>query len=469
MKIIRLKYVIVWLLGCVSMFAQTKKLDKTFKTNSNVTLTIDATHTNIEVEHWDKNQVQVQAFMELKGEGKEVVERALKNWKVQTSASEKEVVVRSTGGMSLNGNMNMAALESSLAKLPEIISPIQEMMGPMLESISGNPLPPEFYENMGNLHFDYEAYRRDGDKYIEKFEKKIEKNFGEDFEKAMEEWASKFEKDSAVWKNKVIVIDGFGEKFEKDMEAWGEEFGKSMEAWGEQFGKDMEKWAENFEKQVEGKYKKSEGKTIIIRADDLKPKKTIKIKIPKNGQVRLNVRHGDVKLTGNVKNLTGQLAHGSLQANMVSGERTDLQVAYTPLKVKQWNYGVLKASYIQDLTIDKAVSIKLTSNSSDVVIRELVDHGILRGTFGELVINKLSNDFKSLDIILENSDLTLDLPESAYSFQYSGTKSRVRFPQSLKLKSSTSYDTQKLNGFNQNKNANASISINASFSDVLLK
>lgn len=469
MKIIKLNYLLVWLLSCASVFAQTKKLDKTLKTNADVTLNIDATHTNVEVEHWNRNEVQVQAFMELKGAEKEEMDKALKNWSVQVSGNGKVVEIKSSGGLIFNGNIDMTAFEGSLSKLPEIISPIQEMMGPLLESISGNPLPPEFYENMGDLHFDYEAYRKDGDKYLEKFEKKIEKNFGEDFEKAMEEWASKFEEDSAIWKNKVVVMNGFGEKFEKDMEAWGEEFGKSMEAWGEQFGKDMEAWARNLEKEVETKYKKSDGKTIVLRGHDMKAKKTIKIKMPKNGQVKLHVRHGDVKMEGDVKNLRGDLAHGTFTANTISGEKTDLKVAYTPLKVKQWNYGMLKASYVQDLNIDKAVSIKLTSNSSDVAIKELTEQGILRGNFGELVIDKLGNDFKSLDIVLENSDLKLDLPEVAYTFQYTGTKSKVKFPESLKLKSSKSYDTQKLNGFNQSKNAEASISIGANFSDVLLK
>ena len=469
MKIIRLNYLIVWLLCCTTMFAQTKKLDRTYKTNADVILNIDAAHTNIVVEHWDKNEVELQAIMEFQGGEKKEMNEALKNWSLQVSGNANEVTVQSSGGMTWNGNLNMAALQGPLSKLPEIISPIQEMMGPLLESISGNPLPPEFYENMGDLHFDYEAYRKDGDKYLEKFEKKIEKNFGKDFEKSMEEWASKLEKDTAIWKNRMIVMNGFDEKFEKDMEAWGEEFGKSMEAWGEQFGKEMEAWAENLEKEVEAKNKKSGGNVFVIKGENLKSKKTIKVKMPKNGQVKLNVRHGDVKMTGNVKNLKGDLAHGSFSANTISGKETELKVAYSPVKIKQWNYGVLKASYIQNLTIDKAVSIKLTSNSSDVAIKELQDNGIFRGTFGELVIDKLSNDFKSLDVVLENSDLKLDLPDVAYIFQYTGTKSKVKFPEELSLKSSKSYDTQKLKGFHRNKNANASISISANFSEVLLK
>lgn len=469
MKTIRLNYLMVWLLLCCApVIAQNKKLEKTFKTNSNVTLTVDATHTNVVIEPWNKNEVLLEAFMELPEADENELKKALKDWKLDVSGNSNEVTVNSSGGLTWNGDIDMAGLEKPLSNLPEMLAPIQQMMGPLLESISGNPLPPQFYENMGDMHFDYEAYRKDGDKYLEKWEEKIEKNFGKDFEKSMEEWASNFEKDSALWKKNVIVMKDFGDKFGKDMEAWGEEFGKSMEAWGEQFGKDMEAWAENFEKEVETKYGKKD-KIIVINGIGPKAKKTLKIKIPKNGQIKLNVRHGDVKLTGDAKNLRGKLAHGTFSANTVSGEKTDLKVAYTPVKVKTWNYGVLKASYVQDLEIEKAVSIKLISNSSEVVVNELEEDGIFRGNFGELVINKIGKDFNSLDVVLENSDLKLELPDVAFNFQYTGTKSKLKNMGDLDLKSSKSYDTQKLMGYNKNKNSNASISISANFSDVILK
>lgn len=469
MKIFKLNYLIIWLLCATSAMGQTKKLDKTLKTGSTVTVNVDATYTNVLVEQWDKNEVQVEAFLELPKAEKMELEKALRDWKLDVSGNSTEVTIKSSGVLAWDGNIDMAGLEEPLSKLPEMLAPIQQMMGPLLENISGNPLPPEFYENMGDLHFDYEAYRKDGDKYLDKWEKKVEKNFGKNFQESMKAWTAKFEKDSALWKKKVVVMDDFGEKFQKDMEAWGENFGKSMEAWGEQFGKDMEAWAENLEKEVDAKYGNSGEKVIVINGSGSKAKKTLKIKMPKNGQLKLNVRHGDVNLSGNANNLKGEVSHSKFTANTVSGEKTDLKVAYTPVKIKQWDYGMLKASYVQDLSIDKAVSIKLTSNSSDVNIKELGNNGILRGTFGELVIDKLGNNFSSLDIILENSDLKLDMPEVAYNFQYRGTKSQVKYPGELSVKSTRSYDTQKLDGYNKNKNATASISISANFSDVVLK
>lgn len=459
MKIFRHNLVILWLLCFASAVGQTKKLDKTFKTSSNVTLNVDATHTNVVIEQWDRNEVQVEAFLDMPKASQGELNRALKDWNLDLKGTAGEVNVRSTGGVVGYKNIDMAALNEPLSKLPEMMAPLQEMIGPLLESISGNPLPPQFYESMGEVNFDYEAYRKEGDKYLEEFEKKMEKNFGKDFEKSMEEWAANFEKSQ----------EKMSKKLEKDMEAWGEEFGKSMEAWGEQFGKDMEAWAANLEKEVEEKYGDSEGKVIIINNRSSKSQKTLKIKMPKNGEVKLNVRHGDVKLNGHAKNVKGEISHGKLSANVISGEKTDLKVAYTPVSIKQWDHGMLNASYVQDLKIEKVRSIKLTSNSSEVNVGEVAKNGIFRGTFGELVIGKVENDFENLDIVLENSDLKLDLPDVAYNFTYSGNKSEVKYPGDLSVKSSKAYDNQKLNGFNKNKNANASISISASFSDVLLK
>ena len=459
MRTFRRNLLVIWLLCCATAMAQTKKLDKTLKTNSNVTLNVDATRTNVVVEQWDRNEVQVEAFLDMPNMSQEELNKALQNWKLDLHGTAGEVTVRSTGGVVGYKNIDMASLNEPLSKLPEMMAPLQEMIGPLLENISGNPLPPQFYESMGEVKFDYQAYRKEGDKYLEEFEKKMEKNFGEDFEKSMEEWAANFEKSQ----------EKMSKKLEKDMEAWGEEFGKSMEAWGEEFGKDMEAWAANLEKEVEEKYGDSEGKVIIINNRGSKPQKTLKIKIPKNGEVKLNVRYGEVKLNGHAKNVTGEISHGKLLANEISGEKTHLKVAYTPVNVKQWDHGVLNAAYVQDLKIGKAKSIKLTSNSSEVTIDEVGKNGIFRGTFGELVIGKVGNDFENLDIVLENSDLKLDLPDVAYNFTYSGNKSEVKYPGDLSVKSSKAYDNLKLNGFNENKNANASISISASFSDVLLK
>lgn len=465
MKVIKLKTAIIALLCTTATLAQTSKLDKTYKTNKDVTVNIDARHTQVNVEYWDRNEVQVSAYLE---GGEENKSKTLQNWKLDVNASASEVRINSAAAPGGPGDFNMASLQAPMAKLTEMIGPMTQALGPMLENLSGNPLPPEFYASMGEIHFDYEQYQKEGDKYIEKFEQRIEKNFGKDFEKAMEEWAQKFEKDSALWKSHEKKMEAWGEDFGKKMEAWGESFGKDMEKWGEEFGKEMEAWAADIEKEAKAQEAKT-GKKVIIIKDHNSAKKVLRVKMPKSGQLKLNVRHGEVKLAGTTNNLRGEVSHSRFNAGEIAGKNTNFKVAYTPVMIKNWKYGVLNAAYVQELNIERAVSLKLDCNASNVHLKELAEIGILSGSFGELRIDKVAPGFKNLDITLENSDLVMDLPESAFNFAYNGTNSEVKYPKGLKLTSSNSYDNQKLKGYSGSQNAGAAINIYAKFSDVLLK
>ena len=99
---------------------------------------------------------------------------------------------------------------------------------------------------------------------------------------------------------------------------------------------------------------------------------------------------------------------------------------------------------MKNCIIDKAVSIKLESNSSDVVINELQKTGVLSGSFGKLDIKNLGSGFQDLNISLENSDLELSVPETAFNFSFNGMQSNIKHPAGMKLKSTKSYDNERL-------------------------
>lgn len=469
MKIIRLNIILVFAFITVTGFAQTKTIDKTFKTSNNVSLHINSSHTNIEVDYWDRNEVKVEGIMENQGVDEETRQKMKNEWTPEIKASAGKIEITSHAGGMTNFEMpDLSGLEQPLSQLPEMLGPLMnDFVGPLLENISKNPLPPEFSEKMGNLKFDYEAYRRDGDEYLEKFEKEVEGNFDEDFEKSMEEWALNMEKDSAMWKNFEMEMEEWGESFGKNMEAWGENFGKEMEVWGESFGKDMEKWAEQFEAEMEaeGGHPKNIG---VFRNKDGGAKKTLKLTVPKNASFDLRVRHGEIMLNGKTTNLKADLSHGNFSAANISGKDTRVKISYSPVTIENWDYGVLDARHVKDFSIEKARSIKLNSQSSDIVFQEITETGILSGSFGKLKIGKLQPGFKMLDVSLENSDMELSLPNSAYSFSYNGTRSKIKTPDVLNLKSSSSYDNESLTGYRGSKEANSTVNIKASFSDILV-
>ncbi|PTX44114.1 hypothetical protein C8P64_0084 [Christiangramia gaetbulicola] len=463
MRTIKLKYVILSLLFITAgSFAQTKKLSKTYKTSPDVNVELDSRHTNIIIENWDRNEVQIEAYLEGDTGDKEMTKKLLDSWKLETSATNGRVEIESGGSssMKMDLDIDMAALEGSLSELPALLEPLMtDLVGPILNNIAENPLPPGFAEDMKGMKFDYEAYKKDGDKYLEKWEADFEKKFGKEYEVKMEKWAKNVEKNSEKFEKEYEVkMEAWGKDFEKDMEAWGEEFGKKMEAWGEEFGKQFEAQMENG------------GSKVFILEDGkgVKSKKTIKLKVPKDAKLELNVRHGELKLGSNIKNLKADLSHSRLSANRISGKGTNIKAAYTPVKVAYWDYGVLSTEFVKNCRLDKVVSIKLDSNSSDVVINELQKTGVLTGSFGKLDINDLGAGFETLNISLENSDLELNVPDTAFNFTFNGMQSSIKHPSGLKLKSTKSYDNEILNGYNKSREGNSNITIKANFSDVLI-
>ena len=458
MKIIRYNLIVTIVLFLPFMLgAQTQKLDKTYKTSDDVVVKIEASHTNITVVYWDKDQVEIQAGLE--SDKKENTKELLANWKLETSGNNAEVEITSGNARQWSAELDLSGLEKPLASLPQMLEPLlNNLVTPLLESMS-TPLPPEFRENMGKIKFDYEAYKKDGDKYMEKFEKEMEANFGAEFEKDMEKWASQFEKNAEKWeKDFEIEMEVNGEQFEKVMEKWGESFGKDMEAWGESFGKQMEAHFAG----------SSEDGNKVVAFNNARARKNLHIKMPRNGRLVLDVRHGSVNLPGNTKNLKATLSHSKLTAETISGKNTRVEAAYTPVTINYWTYGVMEAKYVKHFKIEKVKSIKLISNSSDVRIEELEDTGILSGNFGELAISRLGTNFKTLDIDLENSELQLKLPSSAFNLMYNGTQSKIRHPSSLKLTARETYDNKKLDGYYKSKDAGGNINIKANFSEVLL-
>ncbi len=460
MKTIKHKFLLLCLLFITAGgFAQTKKLSKTYKTPADVTIDVDSRHTNVIIENWDKNEVEIEAYLEGNTGSKEQTQKLLDAWELETSSSAGRVKIKSGGGMNMNIDIDMAQLEGSLSELPSLLEPLMNNLGPMLSNISQHPLPPEFAENMSDIKFDYEAYKKDGDKYLEKWEANFEKKFGKDFEVKMEKWAAEVEKNSEKFEKEYEAkMEVWAKGFEKDMEAWGEEFGKKMEAWGEEFGK-------QFEAQMEG----GNNKVFIMEGgNSAKSKKTIKLRIPKDAKLQMNVRHGELKLGSTIKNLKADLSHSRLSANRLSGKNTNVKVAYSPVKIAYWDYGVLSTKFVKNCSIDKAVSIKLDSNSSDIVIKELQKTGVLSGSFGKLEVADLGAGFENLNITLENSDLELDIPESAFNFTFNGMQSNIKYPQSMQLKSTKSYDNEILNGYYKSRNGNGNITIKANYSDVLI-
>lgn len=480
----------------LSVKAQQKlnKATQTVSANKEVTINLNTSHTNIEVETWTKNYVEVEAYIESKKLSKEELKKYLNDWSITVNGSGDSISITSKGSRGLwDSDINTALFDcESIDALSNINFDMDMNLKPLLEGIKGlealkgleslKGLPetlkmlriPESPDGNYSLDFDFDKYQKEGEKYLDSWSKKYRKDYGEDYENEMRAWAksikkadiAKFEKEIGIWGENFgeelgkAIEEGFGKDFEKNMEKWGEEFGKKFE---KEFAPAIEKWGnefgEAFEKKIEDAF--SEDATLH-KKEKTKPQdliKTIKIKMPKKAKLKLNVRHGELKMASALQNVNGDIAHGSLLAQTINGSNTSINMSYATVFIKEWNSGELNLKYVDEAMIQHVNELMLNAVSSNISLDYIKGNTIIDGSFGELTINNIEPTFNNLNIVLENSDARLKLPKNVdYKLFFKGNKSQFN---------NETISTKKIDNFLNKTSSNNTIVINAKYSHVI--
>jgi len=505
----------VTLLFSSALFAQ-KSYKESFKVNSDVLVSVNTSQVNVVFETWDKNAVEVEAYVNgdlSEKERKEIFDE----WDFDVLGNSNKVVITSNATSAWKGLGSLSKLEAleELGNMPILeklkdfdfgdmnfnidVPDIPEMEdfpnwpftkeGP--NSIFGGDSMNFKFDNKSHISFDTDEYEKDKQGYVNKLNKKYDTNisvrqvdgwledleeWSDGFSETMEKWGENFGKE---WEMKFgpeweAKMEAWGENLEKEMEVWGEKFGKEMEAWGEEFGKGIEEWAEQFAEDAEewaDKYDEDGDGNIIIKdgkhKGNSRANKTIIIRMPKGTKTEINVRHGEVKMA-DATNLKATLNYAQFTANSIDGGETLINAAYAPVRVNNWVQGTLFVNYVDICFLNSVEDINLEANSSDVSINLLRDSAILSGSFGNLLIGSVSEGFETLDISLENTDANIKIPKTAFSFYFNGKKSKIDSPSSLQLTESNNRDRALLKGYNLSKGSSKSITINSSYSNITL-
>ncbi len=500
-----IKFLFLCLLFTLSMKAQQRidKISQSTQVNDDVTIDLNTSYTNIIIDTWNKDIVEVEAYIESDALSKDALKKQADAWNVRVEGSKDFIRINSNSeGESWSESMihfdtksldlAMQNLEIELANMP-----IMPMIDGLMESLDLANMPkmpnmpnlPDLPEGMNDTNFDFERYKNEGDVYMDKWSREYSAKYGDAYASKMEKWAKevdtkafeKYEKEMEAWgekfgnqfgetfgKDMEAWGEAFGEKFGKNMEAWGEEFGKNMETWGEQFGKDMEKHAKRMEKELEkheSKRQEHEAKYQAVFDSDMgkhmKVKKTLKIKIPKDAKLKLNVRHGEMKFTTVIHNLKAELNHTKFLANSIDGEKTAINASYSSLLIKDWKMGALELNFVEDATIQNVNGLVLNANSSNIHIDNLSGNTIINGSFGDLTINKITDNFNTINMTLDNSNANLKLPQADYKLQYIGKNSQLKHPKNTKGQAVSSFNSGSLSN-------NKTIVVNAKYSHVVM-
>ncbi|WP_421812533.1 hypothetical protein [Flagellimonas sp.] len=457
---------------------KSKTYKETFNVNNDTELNINTSYADIEFETWNKDEVEITAIIELEGVDQEEANAYFERDLVKIMGNSKEIEV-STEGAGPSYAFDFQGFNIDIPEMPSVVDimasvEIPEFTIPEINVMPAMPpIPP-----MPPIEFDYDAYKKDGDKYMKEWKKEFDKTFDDKYKKSFEEWGKRMEK-------MAEEREAQREKMREEREKLREEREKVREEMHEQLREQQEELRAQREElrseQAElRKQAREEARTIhgspnvfYFSSDgkhkEYKVKKRIIIKMPKYIKLNLNVRHGEVKLAENTKNINASLSYASLLASTIEGANTDIRVSYSPVVVQNWNYGSLSADYSDKINLKAVKQLKLNSVSSNVVIGKIANKAMLNNNFGILSIDEISDNFNTIDISMENGELDCKLPVTPYTISVHETTSDLTYPKALKLTATKSNGSNIHTGYHISKNDGKTIKINSKYSEVVLK
>lgn len=465
------------LLGGGAAWAQQSKTYKeSFTVDKDVEVILNTSHADIEFETWDRNEVAVEAVIRLEGASAEEAAEFFEDGPMEIMGSSTRVEVSTNNGdawMFRAGQLaSLEDLEIVIPDLPDLAPMLEnlEIVIPEIPEVMVIPDLPPLPQMPPVPNFDYKAYEEDGEAYMKRWKEEFESKFDSDYQKRMEEWADRARERAEEMKERIRERKEEQAAHMEERAQQREEVQRQREQVQRQREEARAQMAEAREQMRE---ERQRSRVFYMRGQDgdrnYSIEKVIRIKMPKNARLKLNVRHGEVKLAENAQNIKATLSYAKLLASTIGGEETDVQVRYSPITVKVWDGGRLNADFSDRISLDQVRRLSLSATSSDVTIDRLLREASLRNNLGNLRIRQVSDDFKDMTISVENGDLQCGLPGGAYLITVNNKSSEVAAPSYIVWEGAGANASGLQRGYHQQKDAGRSIVINASYSEVSLE
>ncbi len=470
---------------------ESKTYRESFNVGEDAVIDINTSYADIEFQTWDKNEVVMEATVELEGATSKEAEEYFKNGGVKILGNSKTIEISTTADNSLFfgnsfGDVAMGDFIIEIPELPELEPLFLDLEIPEMPELPEMrempPMPPMYFHN-----FDYEAYKKDGEKYMKKWKKEFDENFDEDYKKRLAEWSERMKERSEAWRERV-------EEREERRHEMLQERGRALKD-RQQAMKERQEVIKERQKVLEDRNRErmlrrkalDSTRFLFMERDSLhggsniffgpsmhgnkkyRVKKIIKIKMPKSTKLKMNVRHGEVKLAENTKNINATLSYARLLATTIDGDKTNIVASYSPVSVQYWDNGSLNANFSENVALKDVKLLALSANSSKVTIDRLLDKAHIINNLGVLRINGVSKNFKGLDISVQNGELNCELPSSPYTIFVNGTSSKLSSPAYLIWDIKTNQGNTVQKSYHLDKNTDRSIVITSKYSDVVLE
>lgn len=449
------------LLIASSLFAQKveKKFNEKFYTNKDVEIDINASNAEIDVTTWNKNEVAVEATIEVEGIGKKEAEKYLQKWNFEAIGNKSTVKIKansnsfySTGNDNIffyNSSGNSSYPKGTVYNLSKS-GDNDLLMIPKIDLENINIEIDDVMKGLENIEFDFDKYSKDGDTYFFQW-----KNGVNDVTiKSKKEW-EKFKKSKEY------------KKFKKEEEKRKKELKKY-------FKKKHVEQKEIIESAI-NRLKNSQlsslfitdakGNDFMINGKKVKIVKRIKVKVPRKATFNLNTRHCKVKLPKT--KVSGKVSYGSFKAEALNGSK--LNVSFSPVKINSLNTSTLFLNNVTDAKIASVTNTIVNSKSSDITIVDVHKNVKLVHQFGELKVDKINSDSGYFKVFLRFANASVNLSGVNQQFNFEIKENPLAYSQNKTIRLSLKENGGKnINGTFLIESKNKKIYIQGEYSQLLV-
>jgi len=451
------KHSIIWLflLGITIGYSQQsdKKVEK-FKVNANPTLEIDASHTDVTIKSWNKNEILVEATIEIEGATEEQAKNILESWNFQALGNSNKVKVESFGNVFLHdihGDFEFIMPEMVI-EIPEIEFPEMEIVLPEFEFEMPEIEILDFLIEIPEMEieieeFDYEAYEKDST-YLKKYKEKVAKQVKVFKESGLPQKMDSL-RNSKEFKEQMKAVKEAQKQAAIQMKAYKEsaEFKQAIEA-REQAMEQVQQQMESVREQIEMQRELFEKQRAIgVKANEkvmaeikkaqaenanIKIKRKVNIKAPKDTKYDLNVKHGKLDVPESAIKMSAKVSYGNFVAGTLSGEDTKVVIANSPVVVNAMKAGNITLRNVPNAVFGAFSNANLFSDHSEVLVQEVGSNVSMSQKFGFLEIDKFAADFQKFNLILDYAKAQIDVANRDFDYTITGKNSTFHYSENFR-------------------------------------
>jgi hypothetical protein len=374
---------VILLLAPVFIFSQEKRVStESFDVEKSPIIILDLSHSTVIIETWNKNRVEVKTTLTSNEVDKQALNEAFDASEIKVLGNSKRVEIASRKNRNAKHNG------------------VGFFQAPVPPNPPKSPKPPK---PLLEIDFDYEAFKEEGREYLEKFKEQLD--------------STNFRETILVWRDELKNFRDDLKDIRNDQKD-NRSFQDSLRQYAHVIRKNIKPWVEEFR---EG-YQEAKNGWMMKQS----VKRLIEIKVPKSAKFEMNLRHSTMEVSS-LHNVDANLNYSGLQLDTATGQNSKIVMSYSTLSINSAESLNLDINYSRKVDLKKVDQLNVTSKMSELKIGSVQDQAIIKGTYGNLYIDRIDDDFSLIDIHLEKSSADLKLPsDKNFRFYAKSSNSKIQ-------------------------------------------